>query len=294
MAKPQKRLGKGLSALLGDAPQHKTHKEGDTYQLLALNQISIDAQQPRKYFDSQAIELLAVSIKNFGVLQPILVRKEHDTYRIIAGERRYRACVSLDLSHIPAIITDSSQHSSLEKALIENLHRENLNPIELASAIEHIMSSLNYTQEDIAKKIGMSRPAITNILRLLHLPDIVQDAIKKNILSQSHARTLLSTKNKEDLLYAFEFIKNTQPSITELEEFIKTLHSQKNSSQKKVNNIHREHTKKETTYIEEALYKYLGTRVSISPSFNKGTMQIHYFSKEDLERILERLGIPLL
>ncbi len=198
-----KKLGRGLSALLGESKgqnQLPVNKNEELITQIELTKITAGIYQPRQHFNNTEIEELADSIKEKGVLQPIILRKvDEDNYEIIAGERRYRACQIVGLKTIPAIVKKLNNHEALEFALIENIQRENLSPIEEALGYKKLISEFSYTQEEIAKKLGKSRSHIANLLRLLNLPQIVQNMLSMNQISMGHARAIINSQNPEEL-----------------------------------------------------------------------------------------------
>jgi len=205
-AQQQKRgLGRGLGALLGDAPVPTTATPTETHNAvreIPVGHIRPNPFQPRKTFDAQALADLQASIAEYGVLVPILVRRRGDTYELIAGERRWRACAALRKATVPAILRESDDRDSLEVAIVENLQRENLNPLEEAAGFAHLIEEYAFTQEDVAKRLGKSRPAIANALRLLALPDAIKAMLVDGRITAGHARALLAAPESQRLALA--------------------------------------------------------------------------------------------
>lgn len=247
--------------------------------------IDRNPEQPRTNFDEDALAELASSIKTHGVIQPIIVKKTGDRYVIIAGERRWRASRQAGLKTVPCLVRDYSEQEMKEIAIIENLQRENLNPIESAKAIRSLINEYNLTQDEVADKIGKSRPAITNTLRLLTLPESIIALVEANKLSAGHARALLavtdSTKQKELALVAIQ----KGLSVREVENMVKfaSLPQTSSNSKPKLQSA-------ELKEFERKLKRTLGTRVQIKGDDNKGKLVIDYYSSDDLNRIYEILS----
>ena len=290
MPEKPKRLGRGLDAILDSLG---TPAENET-DILTLdpNVIKPNPFQPRKDFDSekavQAFEDLKNSIRSKGLIQPVTVREVDGEYELIAGERRLRACQELKLETIPVHILEvDSDVDMMEMALIENLQRDNLNPLEEAEAYALLADKYKLSHEEIAGNIGKSRTAITNTLRLLKLPAEIKLAIKNLILSAGHARALLGLENEKEIVNVFKIVRRQNMSVRETENYIKKLKAKKDTPAKKT-------AKKQTKSIfvrksEETLMTVLGTRVQIKPGKKKGVIEVQYFGDEDLERIIELL-----
>lgn len=261
-------LGKGLSAILKDI------EEKATIRLIPLTEISPNPKQPRFEMKEETLMELASSIKEKGVLQPVILKRKEDGYEIIAGERRYRASIIAGLTEIPAIIKDVDEREAMEIALIENLQREDLNPIEIATVYEHFIVDFGYTQEEFAKRIGIDRSSVSNLIRLLKLPDWVKKHIAEGRLTQGHARVLLTLKDEEEQRRFVERVINEGVSVRELERAAKKGSIQRDSA---------------FLNIEEALSNALQTRVQITYKRNKGRIIIEFYSKDDLERIVESI-----
>lgn len=282
-------LGKGINALFSEIgglenieeerPEDKGIRE------IKLDEIKPSKYQPRYQFDSEKLEELAQSIKEEGIIQPIIVRSSDDGYEIIAGERRFRAAAMAGLDKIPVIVKEVSSDEALEIALIENIQREDLNPIEEAKAYQKLISDFKITQEDLASKVGKNRTSITNTLRLLKLPTEIQKAVEENIIFMGHARALISVEEKKLQLLLFRKVVKRNLSVRQIEDIIKTI---KNVSHETIR------IKKEDPIIksyEKILMKSLGTKVFIKQNKDKksGKIEIVYFSLDDIERILEKL-----
>lgn len=275
-------LGKGLDALIPE-----TDSTDNSIIKIKLNLIKPNENQPRRNFDEEKIIQLADSIKEHGIIQPLVLKKENDLYTIVAGERRWRASKILGLDEVPAIIMDLSEKDILEVSLIENIQREDLNPIEEANAYKELINRFNFTQEDLAKRIGKSRVAITNTMRLLNLDERVQDYIIEGIISEGHGRALLSINNKDKQYEISQYIIDNKLSVRETEKYINNLQI-KTVKNKKI-------VKKDLYYvnIQKQMESALGTKVQINNKKNKGKIEIEYYSLEDFERILELLNFDV-
>ena len=275
-------LGKGLDALFID---NSTEENGD--KLVNINDIEPNRDQPRKFFDEEALKELADSIAMHGVIQPLLVRPLSDGgYQLIAGERRWRASRMAGLSQVPVVVKEMTDEEAMELALIENLQREDLNPIEEAEGFKLLMDTYSFTQEQAAEKVGKSRPAVANALRLLSLPQAVLDMVKQGIISSGHARTLIPLTDEKLIIKLAEEISQKELSVRETERIVKTLLKPKNELVKKKS--------KRDPYFDEceiAIREELGRKAKINVSRgNKGSIEIEFFSKEDLQSILEALA----
>jgi len=270
-------LGRGLDALI------PTDKEVNGYILADIDQIKPNAYQPRKEFDEDGIDELASSIKEKGIIQPLVGRKIGDSYEIIAGERRWRAAQKAGLKKIPIILKDASDSEILELALIENLQREDLNPIDEAIAYEQLIGDFGLTHEEISKRIGKDRSTITNQIRLLKLPERVKQAIKEGEISAGHARAILSIESQSKALEILDLIRRNKLSVRQTEKLVQGLIKEPGADKKQnyidpfLNNI------------TEELKKVLGTQIRIIDRNGKGKIEIEYYSIDDLERIIEAL-----
>ncbi|HPC36664.1 MAG TPA: ParB/RepB/Spo0J family partition protein [Candidatus Marinimicrobia bacterium] len=276
-----KRLGKGINALIPEFPEGI--EQIYTMAEIEVAQIKFNPHQPRQEFGAQAMTELIMSIREKGVIQPITVRQVNDGFELIAGERRLRACQELGKPTIPAYIMPvSSEAEMLELALIENVQREDLNPVDEARAYQILASTFDLSHEEIARKVGKERPTITNSLRLLNLPDAILTDLRAGELSAGHARPLLSIINPQQQINLWQKIKREGLSVREVEKL-----------SKKVQNVplkekHLSPIKPSTTKaIEDRLMHILGTKVKIKGDENKGQLTIEFYSREDLARLLE-------
>ena len=278
-------LGKGLGAFL-DEEKLMTVESTEGVMKLKVNEIEPNRNQPRKRFDNENLESLAESIKEHGVIQPILVTKLDTGYEIVAGERRWRAARLAGLSEVPVVVKELSDSETMEIALIENLQREDLNPIEEAEGLQLLIDTYGLTQDECAKRVGKSRPAITNALRLLNLPPELSELVKADRLSTGHARALLPIGNKEKMIELADEIIRKELSVRETERMVKML-----SKDDKVKPEKR--VKKRDTYYDEvelALGEAMGRTVKVFVGKgNKGTLEIEFFGKEDLAKIAKAL-----
>ncbi|MGQ0792639.1 MAG: ParB/RepB/Spo0J family partition protein [Deltaproteobacteria bacterium] len=274
-------LGKGLNALIPTA-----EKEDFGYLLANIEEVKPNSFQPRKEFDESAIENLAASIKENGILQPLVVRKSKNGYEIIAGERRWRAAQLARLKQIPVIIKDVSDREALELALVENLQREDLNPIEEAVAYEQLIQDFGLTHDEISKRIGKDRSTITNQLRLLKLPDEVKKSLLSGQITAGHARAILSLHSAAAATEALSDIVAGRLSVRKTEQLIQGKVSARNkgkSAKAGGENFYLDH-------FAESLKKTLGTKVKIIDRAGRGKIEIEYYSKAELERLLEMLS----
>jgi len=277
----RKALGKGLSALIPETPvDSSTHKKEEII-YVHVEQIKPNPFQPREDFNQQNIEELAQSIKEKGVIQPLLVRRKGDNYELIAGERRLRAAKAMEFKEIPVIVRDVSDQDSLELALIENIQREELNPIEEAHAYQHLMDKFQVTQEKISKVLGKSRVSITNTLRLLKLPHEIQGEMKKGRISFAHGRALLEIEDANYQRKIAQDIITKGLSVRELENLIKSVRPK--SVKRSIGQGQREPL---VAILEEQLQHALATKVRISKRKKRGHINIEFYSPEDLQRIV--------
>jgi len=290
--KDNKALGRGIGALFADVNEPASE---EAVVDLDLKDIHANPYQPRRTFDQTALKELASSIEKSGVFQPIIVRQpdaELNKYEIIAGERRFRASKLAHQTTIPAIVRDVTEEQMMEVAVLENLQREDLTPLEEAAAYDSLMKKLNLTQAEVSKRLGKSRPYIANYLRLLGLPDGVKQYIQKGQLSMGQARTLLSLKDKTKLAPLAKRVVKDNMTVRQLEQIVARYNGESKEPAKKV-------APKKSPYIrasEEQLQEKFGTAVSIQTKANKadqGKIEIPYLSNEDLTRILEILSIDL-
>ena len=273
-------LGKGLGALIPEKTIDSTSRKEEIIYVQS-GQIKPNPFQPREDFDQQSIDELAQSIKEKGVIQPLLVRRRGDNYELIAGERRLRAANSLGLNDIPIIIRDVSDQDSLELALIENIQREGLNPIEEAHAYQHLIDKFKVTQEKISEVLGKARVSVTNTLRLLKLPHEIQGEMKKGRISFAHGRALLEIEDANQQRSLAQDIISKGLSVRELENLIK---SRRPKSIKR--NIGQGQREPLVAILEEQLQHALATKVRISKRKKRGHINIEFYSPEDLQRIV--------
>ncbi len=293
MAAKRGGLGKGLDSLI---PEGKTkpitnssksaEKETKTMeQLVKISKIEPNRQQPRRHFEEDALLELADSIKQFGVLQPLLVQKKGDFFEIIAGERRWRAAKLAGIKEVPVIIKDYTKQEIVEIALIENIQRENLNPIEEAMAYKRLLTEFNLKQDEVADRVSKSRTAVTNSMRLLKLDDKIQQMIVDEMISTGHARALLAIEDKEEQYNLATRIFDEKLSVREVEAIIRQMKNPKVPKTKKV-------FEKSFIYkdLEEKMISVIGTKVSVSQKGKgKGKIEIEYYSDTELERIFDLL-----
>ena len=289
-----KGLGKGLGALL--PTEGIPESAGDSVVELKINDISPNEGQPRKDFDEEALKELSDSIKENGVIQPIIVQKKGSGYRIVAGERRWRASRLAGLKVIPAIVRELTDQQTMEQALIENLQREDLNPLEEAMAMNNLLKNHRMTQEQLAKKLGKPRATIANTIRLMNIDESLQDFIRNGDLSAGHAKALLSLKDKEDQRKAADVIIAKDMNVRQAEEYVKRyIGAQENAGgerkEKKQLDPQFSLSVKE---VEVKLKKQLGARVKLKvtdTSSGKGKIVIDYKDYEDLDRLISELSV---
>jgi ParB family chromosome partitioning protein len=284
MSTKKRGLGKGLSALISDEmvmDDNKIHKESIKY--IDINLIVANVNQPRQEFDKEALSELANSIEINGLIQPIIVRKIKDKYEIIAGERRWRACKAAGLKEIPSLLKDVTEDVAAKFALIENIQREDLSPIEEAVAYKRLMSDFNLTQDEVASQVGKSRSYIANTIRLLNLDKEIIDYIAKGELTAGHGKVLLGIKEKNQQLATAKKIINNNLNVRETENVVRG----------NVNPIKKAGDKiRKDSYaidLEDSLMKALGTKVNLIQGNKKGKIEIEYYGNEDLERLIDIL-----
>lgn len=290
-----KGLGKGLGALLSDSEEEYdlSFKDSGKESVgenpsadISLSKIEPNSNQPRKSFDEVALAELANSIRIHGVISPIIVvkKKNSDNYMIIAGERRYRAAKKAGLLSIPAIVRDYTDKQIQEISLIENLQREDLNPIETATAIKELMDEHRYTQEQVAERIGKSRPAVTNILRLLNLTPPVKDMVANGNLSTGHARCLVVVNSESDQLQLAKLGADNKTTVREFEKIVKNYLSPKKDKPKAEQSL-------ELKELVSRIQKSFETKVSVLGNDNKGRIYIDYYTRDDLDRLTDIIDI---
>ncbi len=275
-----KGLGKGLDALLGGANM----SDPSLVRMVSVYLIDNNAEQPRKVFNEEKLKELAVSIEQHGVVQPIIVRKNGERFTIIAGERRFRAARLAGLNEVPVLIRELSEQEVLEVSLIENLQRENLNAMEEARAIRQLMDEHDLTQEDVAKRLGKSRPAIANSVRLLALPTEVQQLVYDGRLQAGHCRVLASVPNETLMISLSKAAAAEGWSVRETEQKVKAA-LEKSELEKR--QPKRERLSSDAKMAQDALRERLGTKVSLSGSDERGKIVIEYFSKDELMSIFD-------
>ena len=281
MAKKMSGLGKGLGALMLENSTQEMLTENE----LPINEIIPNRDQPRKTFDEAALEELAESIKQHGVLQPLLVRPiPSGGYQLVAGERRWRACRMAGLNKVPVVIKELTDTETMEIAIIENLQREDLNPIEEAEGLQALIDKCGYTQEEVAASVGKSRPAIANSLRLLRLPQEVRDMTKNGEISAGHARALLAFDNDAMTLEAAKNIVSKKMTVRDVERLAKI---------KETNAPRRRRTRRRDSFYDEvelSLSETLGRKVKVYTGRGSGTLEIEFYSQEDLKTLANKLG----
>jgi len=312
----KKALGKGLSALIPDSYKEQIALEKrelsattDTittepavsiqmenlstkdaaFQLIPIAMIASNANQPRKTFNEETIEELANSIREKGVLQPIIVKKKNgEAFEIVCGERRFRAAIHCGLTEVPAIIKDIAEEDLLEWALIENIQREDLNPVEEAEAYQRLVEERMISQEEVAKRVGKNRVTVTNTLRLLRLPQEVRQYLTEGRLSAGHARALLGLLSPEHQRQMAKRIVDENLSVRQVEAIV----SRSNAHKRKAKSAR--HLSAEIVDLETRLTHFLGTQAKIYPRKNQkeGRIEVQYFSLDDLDRVLQKIGLP--
>ena len=280
-------LGRGLGALLSASPG-----EGDSLVEVSIDQLEPNPNQPRKSFESNALEELTASIRSSGVIQPVIVRRIADGYQLIAGERRWRAARQAGLERIPAIVREATDAESLELALVENLLREDLNPIEEAEAYRSLLAQFGWTQEQLAQRIARDRTSIANALRLLRLPDEIQDDLRAGRLTMGHARALLALATSAEQLKLRDEILAHDWSVRATEESIRAVERATPAQRTRTPRRRRGHSA-ELAALEQSLQRALMTRVVIVGNERRGKIEVSYATADELERLSELLGARL-
>jgi ParB family chromosome partitioning protein len=275
----KKALGKGLKAFI---PEEYGILKEEKYAELDVDQLKPNPLQPRLKFSQEAIEELSRSIKESGILQPIIAAPEGGSYRIVVGERRWRAAQRIGLKKVPVLIRTMPREKQLEVSLIENLHRDDLNPLEIALAYQKLIRELKYTQEEIAQKVGKDRTSVTNFLRLLRLPHEIQACLGEGKISMGHARALLSLEDSQLQISLCRQIVEENLSVRDVEKTIQSL-KRKPSTEKS------READPDLMALQEEFLKILGTKVSISGTQDKGVIKVYYYSMEDLDRIFGKI-----
>ncbi len=294
-AKAARGLGKGLDSLIPVAAAPKTNtkketegKEKEPETVVKITQIEPNREQPRKNFDEDALQELADSIKQFGLLQPILVQDRKTYYEIIAGERRWRAAKLAGLKEVPVIIRDYTEQEIVEISLIENIQREDLNPIEEAQAYKRLLTEFNLKQDEVAERVSKSRTAVTNSMRLLKLCDEVQQMIIDDMISTGHARALISIEDPEEQYTIAQRIFDEKLSVRDVEKLVKNLNKPEKSKKEVI-----EDKSLDIIYqnVAEKLKQSLGTKVAVLPKENgSGKIEIEFYNHDDLERLIDLLS----
>jgi ParB family chromosome partitioning protein len=300
----KKALGRGLSALLSDTPEEErlevdvTNPVGsqttgaiqENLNEIPLVEIETNPFQPRQHFDQEALKELADSIKVHGIIQPITVRKlAPHQYQLISGERRFQASKMAGLTSVPAYIRTADDQQMLEMALIENIQRENLNPIEVALSYQRLISECNLKQEELGDRVGKNRSTVTNYLRLLKLPPDIQIALRDNRVSMGHARAIINVDNADSQLYIFKKILAEDLSVRKVEELARQLMTEQKENP--VNPVSPTPQNKEISQLQSNLSSHFGTKVSVRSDGRKGEIRIPFLSVEDLNRILDILKV---
>ena len=295
MAANKHALGKGLDSLIankvGTAPlaENKKSEEKPAEVKVKISKVEPNREQPRKNFDEDALLELAESIKQFGVLQPLLVQDRKDYYEIIAGERRWRAAKIAGLKEVPVIIKKLTEQEMVEISLIENIQRENLNPIEEALAYKRLLNEFNLKQDEVAERVSKSRTAVTNSMRLLKLNEKVQQMVIDDMLTTGHARALLGIEDQEKQDVIAQQIFDEKLSVRETEKLVKKIQKEKNLPEKKKEELD-EQVALAYHDVEEKMKLILGTKVNIRAKDNKkGKIEIEYYSMDEFNRIFEMM-----
>ena len=278
-------LGKGLDALFSsnilNVAEEEKLQAGESIVKLKVISVEPNKNQPRMNFDDEKIEDLAESIKEYGVIQPIVVSKENGYYAIIAGERRWRAAKKAGLSEIPAIIRNYTEQKNKEVALIENIQREDLNPIEKATALKEIIEKYGMKQHELAAKLGISRSGIANTMRILNLDPRVIELVKQGHISEGHCRSLLNIEDPDKQYRAALYVIETGDSVREVEKQMKIKKKEQSIDQTRYEPIYRE--------IEDRFRNFFGSQVKLNAGKRSGTIVIHYNSKDELNNIIEKI-----
>lgn len=292
-----KGLGKGLNALLSE--EIVMNQQGEGIKTVDINEIEPNYDQPRKKFDQEELNELMCSIQEHGILQPLIVRVKGDKYEIVAGERRYRAARLAKIREIPIMIKEFDDRQVLEVALIENIQRSDLNSMELACAYSLLMERFDYTQEEVAKRVGKSRSEVTNIMRLLKLTPDLQQKLRDEELSYGQARALLSLKDIQLQKVAAQYIIDNELTVRDTEKYVQALLQQEENNKKRDEKEARKRMQEIADAalgnhvfireVQEGLQKTLGTKVSITQGKRKGKIEIEFYSNDELERIIDKI-----
>lgn len=278
-------LGKGLEALfsnnIANIQQEEEIREGEAIVNLKLRDVEPNKNQPRTNFDDEKIEELANSIKEYGVIQPIIVTKKNNYYQIVAGERRWRAAKKAGIGEIPAIVRNYTEQKNKEIALIENIQREDLNPIEKAKALRELIDKYNLTQQELANKLGISRSGIANTMRILNLDPRVIELVMQGNISEGHCRSLLNIEDPDKQYQAALYVIKTGDSVREVEKQMKIKKKEQVVDQTRYAPIYQE--------IETRFRNFFGSQVKLNAGKRAGTIVIHYNSKEELNNLIEKI-----
>lgn len=278
-------LGKGLDALfsnnIANIQQEEEIREGEAIVNLKLRDVEPNKNQPRTNFDDEKIEELANSIKEYGVIQPIIVTKKNNYYQIVAGERRWRAAKKAGIGEIPAIVRNYTEQKNKEIALIENIQREDLNPIEKAKALRELIDKYNLTQQELANKLGISRSGIANTMRILNLDPRVIELVMQGNISEGHCRSLLNIEDPDKQYQAALYVIKTGDSVREVEKQMKIKKKEQVVDQTRYAPIYQE--------IETRFRNFFGSQVKLNAGKRAGTIVIHYNSKEELNNLIEKI-----
>lgn len=300
----KKALGRGLSALLSDTPSSEERLETDmttpasgtpasgNLNEIPLGEIEVNPFQPRQHFDQEQLKELAASIKVHGIIQPITVRRlARNQYQLISGERRFQASKIAGLAMIPAYIRSADDQQMLEMALIENIQRENLNPIEIALSYQRLITECSLKQEELGDRVGKNRTTVTNYLRLLKLPPDIQAALRDNKISMGHARAIVSVENPDSQLYIFKKMVAEDLSVRKVEELARQVADGSKEEATTTPATSAPTASREITQLQSRLSSHFGTKVKVNSDGKKGDIRIPFLSVEDLNRILDILKL---
>ena len=294
MSKKRNALGRGLSALLSDTPESEKLNEvtpaasSSGVNEILLSEIQVNPFQPRKHFDETALKELSDSIKIHGIIQPLTVRKlSKNEYQLISGERRLQASKLAGLKAVPAYVRSADDQQMLEMSLIENIQRENLNPIEIAVSYQRLISEINLKQEELGERVGKNRSTVTNYLRLLKLPPDIQIALRDNKISMGHARAIINVDNTETQLYIFKKTIAEDLSVRKVEEMVRQMMTSTKTTTSKSSETSASGASREIKQLQSTLSTHFGTKVNVKSDGKKGEIKIPFYSVEDLNRILE-------
>lgn len=289
--KQSRGLGKGLDSMIAPKKEATTEKNEKIVKAeiqVNINDIEPNSEQPRKKFDEDSLSELAESIKQYGIIEPLIVQKKGKRYEIIAGERRWRAARIAELTEVPVVVKEYTPQEIMEIALIENIQRQDLNPIEEANAYRRLIEEYNLKQDELAKRVSKNRSTITNALRLLKLSEHVQQLLIEDIISSGHARALLGITDSEKQNEVATRILDEKLSVRETEKLVKSINSNRPKKEKK---MERFDEARQATFrdIEERMKEVFGTKVNINDKGSKGKIEIEYYSEDELDRIYDLL-----